>query len=287
PITLHLAESVAVSSGPYDPTSSDAPVPVGQAAPDGMFSLSNDTVTVPAHGTASVTASANPDQGLAGARYTGKIVASNDDGTVLARTDVGLYLEDARYDVNIKVTDRTGQPAGGTLIYHQMGSLDMLFADIDPETGVAKTRWRAGTYDAFMFLDVQGDNGPDSTGVALLGNPEFTVDHDTSLVLDARNAGDAPMDAAYLLPDTYDDMYVLPTKKTTIGDFEYSTRWRLAKPILTVAEGKNQLWTVDQFGTGYLDGSAKLAAVYAGTASAPALGGVRGKVAVIAVDSTD
>jgi len=313
PITLHLAESVAVSSGPYDPTSTDAPVPVGQAAPDGMFSLSSNTVTVPAHGNASVTALANPDQGLAGARYTGKIVASDGAGTVLARTDVGLYLEDARYNVNVKVTDRAGRPAGGTLIYHQVGSLDMLFADIDPETGVAKARWRAGTYDAFMFMDVQGDNGPDSTGVALLGNPEFTVDHDTSLVLDARkavhvtatapgqpqtqtrfrqmewyrNGGDAPMDAAYLLPDTYDDMYVLPTKKTTIGDFEYSTRWRLAKPILTVAEGKNQLWTVDQFGTGYLDGSAKLAAVYAGTASAPALGGVRGKVAVIAVDSTD
>jgi hypothetical protein len=271
-----------------------------------MFTLAGDTVTVPAHSTASVVAHAKPSLGTPGTRYLGKIVATDAAGTVVTHTNVGLYLEDQRYTLDITLTDRAGRPMAGFLNYQKLGTYDPQYAEID-DTGVAHLRWRGGTYQIFTFADVQGDRGVDSTGVALLGVPELKLDHDQSLTLDARravkasavvpastearfcqmewyrNAYDLPVDVAYLVPDSYDDMYVLPTDKVTTGEFEYDTRWRLAKPILTVTDGGRPMWLQNQFGTGYLAGTKRLAAVYAGRSDAPRLGSVKGKVAVLEV----
>ncbi|MFF4650853.1 S8 family serine peptidase [Streptomyces sp. NPDC001380] len=323
PVTLHLRETAAVAGGPYDgagggsgpgPRSTaaraagSAPA-VGDAAPEGMFTLGADTVTVPAHGTADVTASAEPRLGAPGTRYLGQVTATDDAGAVRTRTQVGLYEEDERYTLHVAVKDREGGPAGGTLVYQQVGDPDFSFAQVDPGTGTADLRWRRGTYNAFMLVDVQGSGGPDTQGLALMGDPELVLDHDRDLVLDARRAvpvkavvpheteprfrqmewyrspggTGSDSDTTYLLPARYDDMFVLPTEKVTGGSFEYNTRWRLAKPLLKASDGGTDLPVAVQAGSGLYDGSGTLDAVWAGDASAPDFGAVRGRIAVVAV----
>ncbi len=108
-VTLTLGEQVAVAGGPFDV---DPTIDAGTPAPDGMFALSAPTVTVPAHGTASVTATANPALAANGRRYLGEVTATV-DGTVAARTQVGLYSEDERYSLTIKVTRPQREPGVG------------------------------------------------------------------------------------------------------------------------------------------------------------------------------
>lgn len=94
PVTLALGMTASVAGGPYDV---DPGADAGTPAPEGMFTLSADSVTVPAHGTASVTATARPGLGADGRRYLGQISASDASGAVRARTQVGLYREEERH----------------------------------------------------------------------------------------------------------------------------------------------------------------------------------------------
>ena len=55
-------------------------------------------------------------------------------------------------------------------------------------------RLRPGTYSAETYLDVAGSHGPDSVGLALLGDPELVVDRDRTLTLDARTATEVTAD---------------------------------------------------------------------------------------------
>ena len=76
-VTLHLAETANVAGGPYDV---DPTADAGTPAPAGMFTLSADTVTVPAHGTATVTATAPPEPGRRSAAATSARSSPPTDG---------------------------------------------------------------------------------------------------------------------------------------------------------------------------------------------------------------
>ncbi|MCX4461027.1 S8 family serine peptidase (plasmid) [Streptomyces sp. NBC_01340] len=87
----------------------DATGPDGSAAPSGMFTA-NDQVTVPAHGKATVTVTA--DTRLGGdttGSFTGRITAIGDGQTV--RTALAVDREAERYTVTVKTLDRQGNPA--------------------------------------------------------------------------------------------------------------------------------------------------------------------------------
>ena len=291
PVTLHLSLSAAVAGGPYDV---DPGADAGAPAPAGEFALSADSVTVPAHGSATVTATARPHLGSDGRRYLGQITASDASGAVRARTQIGLYKEDERHSLDIVLKDRSGRPTAGLVELQQFGS------DADPQliqvgdTGRLTVRLRAGTYSAETYLDVAGSHGPDSLGMALLGDPEITLDQDRQLVLDASKArevtaevprrtedrmlymdwhrsdgGVSTMDVQYLLPPTYDSMFVLPTRHVTQGTFEYETRWRKAYPLLTLTHDGAPVTVLGQSGSALYDGKKRLDTVYAG-AGAPA-----------------
>lgn len=87
-----------------------------------MFSLSADSVTVPAHGTAAVTATARPGLGANGRRYLGQVSASDSSGAVRARTQVGLYREEERYSLDVTLKDRSGEPASGYVQLQRFGT---------------------------------------------------------------------------------------------------------------------------------------------------------------------
>jgi subtilisin family serine protease len=261
PVTLTLNETASVAGGPYDV---DPTADAGSPAPDGMFTLAGTQVTVPAHGSATVVATAFPSMGANGRRYLGQIIATDPQGTVQARTQIGLYVEDERHTLHISVRDRAGQPVGALLEFQMFGvDADPTLVSV-PASGEVDVRLRAGTYSAFTYLDVAGSHGPDSLGLALLGAPEIVLDRDQTLTLDARQAvevkaevpdrtedrtlyldwyradpaGVSVIGVQYLLPATYDSMFALPTKKVTTGSFEFEARWRKAYPRISRHSGR-------------------------------------------------
>jgi subtilisin family serine protease len=286
-VTLNLTESAHMAGGPYD---IDPGADVGVPAPDGMFTLSATTLTVPAHGAATLTATARPDMGAAGRRYLGQVIATDADGTTRARTQVGLYNDIERHNLHITLKDRAGHAAAGWVQIQVFGdSGDPLYAMVD-ESGQADIRLPARTYSAMTFLDVAGSHGPDSVGVAMLGDPEIVLDRDRVVNLDASRAREVTAhvprrtedqvlmldwyrsDGAqsvvgiqYALPATVDSMFALPTRAVTTGSFEYEARWRKAYPFLTVTSGGRQIPALGQAGTALYDGRATLDVVYAGT----------------------
>ena len=78
-------------------------------APQGLFRLSADKVTVPAHGTADVTLTATPEIATVYAAYSGVVIASTADNTVSLRTPLGMDVEQPSYDLRLSVKDRSGE----------------------------------------------------------------------------------------------------------------------------------------------------------------------------------
>jgi subtilisin family serine protease len=83
--------------------------------PAGAWTLSAQTLTVPAHGSARVQVTLNLD-GLQPAHYGGFLTAKVNRTSETLNTPVGWYLEPELYDVTAKAVDRTGAPGGWTLI---------------------------------------------------------------------------------------------------------------------------------------------------------------------------
>ncbi|KAB1990687.1 S8 family peptidase [Streptomyces triticiradicis] len=311
PAELHLSLNAAVTGGPVDtnPTADK-----GKPAPEGMFTLSADTVTVPAHGTATVTATARPGLGADGRRYLGQITATDGSGAAPVRTRFGLYREDARHDLHVTLKDRSGKPAAGWVEIQRLGSTEDPYNAVIDDSGTVDLRLREGTYSLLTYQDVAGSHGPDSVGMALMGDPEVVLDQDRDVSLDASRTrevtaevprrtedralsmnwyradgqaansyGVGVVEIQYLLNSYYDSMFVLPTRKATQGTFEYETRWRKALPLLTVTDDGKPVRVIGQARTALYDGRKRLEAVYAGTGTPAEYAGlnVKGKVALV------
>jgi hypothetical protein len=83
--------------------------PNGSPRPRGMFAVPS-SVTVPAHGSASVpvtvdTAAAGPD-----GQYTAMLTGTSADGAIRVRTALAVDREVESHDLTVSVTDRTGKP---------------------------------------------------------------------------------------------------------------------------------------------------------------------------------
>jgi hypothetical protein len=304
-VTLNLAQTVSIAGGPYD---LDPTADQGVPAPDGMFGLAADTVTVPAHGTATVVSRAVPSMGQSARRYLGQIVATDGDGTVRARTQVGLYLEDERHNMHITVKDRSGAPAAGFVGFQRLGVEGPPVWLAVGDSGELTVRTIAGIYSVYTYIQVAGSHGPDSTAVALMGDPEVVLDQDRDIVLDARQAreatavvprrtqdrllyldwyrsdgGSSSIADQYLLPTAVDSMFALPTKPVTTGEFEYVARWRKQYPVLTVTASGRKIEPLGLNGARPYDGTGRLDAVYVGTGTPEEYAGrdVKGKAVLV------
>ncbi|MFF4807835.1 S8 family serine peptidase [Micromonospora chersina] len=300
--TLRLAVTGEIAGGPMD---ADPHADEGKPAP-GVFTLAAETLVVPAHGTASVTATAHPELGAAGRRYLGEVTAT-DAGGALARTTLGLYLEEERHDLTFSVTDRAGRYVAAFLTVQRFGEADPYFLT-SSDTGPTTVRLRPGTYSVWSYLDVPGSRGPESRGTALLGDPEIVLDGDRTVNLDARKAvvatatvpertedrilmmdwyrsdgGVSSIDDKYILAPWVDTMYVLPTKQVTRGAFEYETRWRKAYPLLTVTDRGREVRFLGQPGSALHEGREQVDGVFAGLGRPADYAGrdVRGKVVLV------
>ncbi|MFE9607461.1 S8 family serine peptidase [Streptomyces sp. NPDC006012] len=266
-------------------------------APDGVVSLADTTLTVPAHGTASTTVTG--DGAGAGAGTTsGQIVAVDAAGDTVAHTAFGLVKEDERYTLTVHVKDRDGLPAGADLTVQRLAEgTDAVPARVGA-SGTLELRLQPGTYALTSFLDVRGSHGADSLGLGFLAAPEITLDRDQDVTLDGRTlrqlraevpdrtetrqlimeydrrANGADLFGAVQVPLTYDSVFAAPTTPVTRGSFEYRTVWRLARPSLDVT-GLGEA-TVQPGGT-LIEGRSRLPLVDVGDGPVTADSGVAGK----------
>ncbi|WP_262286745.1 S8 family serine peptidase [Micromonospora sp. MA102] len=279
------------------------------SAPAGLFGLSAARLTVPAHGTAAVTLTTDTSRASAGSRYTGQVVATGPDRVVLTRTAIGVGTFTPYHQLRMELTDRAGRPAAGTIELGQPGSYEPAFVNTDPD-GTLQLNLPEGVYSAMSFLNVTGSHGPNSLGLALLGDPDIDLRADTTVRLDGTAARQVQSLVPQPTSDTfarldyyrsegdgrwrsfiegavfYDSLWAQPTSHdVTHGDFYVGARWRREQPVLSVGTT-----TVDfddvvrQEGTTQLPkGRWTLPAVYAGNGAAGdyATLDARGKVVVV------
>ncbi|MGW5564735.1 S8 family serine peptidase [Streptomyces tendae] len=245
--------------------------------PAGVFTLSEDRVEVPAHGTASVTV--RTDLGKAGAlhRWTGRLTAAV-DGTVRTRTLLGVSTRQRLAHVRTTVTGRSGEPTDGVLT---------LFREGDPYAntvlyggGVSDALLPPGRYTVYADFRVEGTHGASSAGYARAVLPQVDITGDEELVLDGRKLrqisavtprktenfsrrvdyyrtfddGTSVTDSVQV-GDGFDSLWTVPAASVSDGEQYLTVRWRDQQPLLSVTSGPQEfddLWL--------LPGAAKLPA---------------------------
>ncbi|MGW1022110.1 S8 family serine peptidase [Streptomyces sp. NPDC002577] len=281
-----------------------------QGADDGVATLGDSTLTVPAHGTASTTVTGDGAKAPVG-NTSGQIVASV-AGTPVAHTAFGLVKEEERYTLTVHVKDRDGAPTAAGVVVQQLAEgVDPYRAEIG-ESGTLKLRLKPGTYSLTSFLDVRGSKGEDSLGLGFLAAPEIDLTRDREVTLDGRElreitadvgrrtetrqlvmeydrqANGADLFGAVQVPLTYDSIFATPTSDVTEGGFEYRTVWRLGKPLIEVRteDGERLGEAVAQPGGTLLEGRTELAVVDAGTGAPADYAGkdVQGKAVIVRLE---
>ncbi|MGW7606811.1 S8 family serine peptidase [Streptomyces sp. NPDC054766] len=246
--------------------SSDAAVQLtlaAEGAGEGVATLADTTLTVPAHGTASTTVTGDGSKAPVG-DTSGQIVASV-DGTPVAHTAFGLVKEEERYTLTVHVKDRDGAPTAAYLAVQQLAQDSDAYPATVGDSGTLELRLKPGTYSLTSFLDVRGSHGADSLGIGFLAAPQITLDQDREVTLDGRTlreisakvdrrtetrqlimeydraGGGSDLFGAVQVPVKYDSIFAAPTPKVTEGTFDYRTVWRLGKPLLDVVGVKAAL----------------------------------------------
>lgn len=286
------------------------------APDDGVFSLSADQVTVPAHGSTAVEVGADPS-GLARGDHTAQVVARDATGAAVAHTVAGVGLEPERYDLSITMKDRAGEPMSGWI--HLKGALSRSTTAYEiPASGELTLRLPADTYTVVSYADVVGTHGPSSRGIALLSAPEVDLTADRQVVLDASKAHQVravtpkpttlvntrldffrsftstePSPGDYgavrenvIVGPGYDSVWAQPTgAKVRHGSFVFATRLRAQQTPLDLSyDGGRIDDALAQEGSADLpDGTSTPDAVFAGAGSPEEFAKVRarGRVAVV------
>ncbi|MFF3956608.1 S8 family serine peptidase [Streptomyces sp. NPDC001890] len=288
---------------------SDQPVELSlaaQGAPEGVVSLADTSLTVPAHGTASTTVTGDGAKAAVG-NTSGQIVASA-GGAPVAHTAFGLVKEEERYTLTVHVKDRDGTATAANV------TLQQLTKESDPlpayvgDSGTLKLRLKPGMYSLTSFLAVRGSHGADSLGLGFLTAPQIALDQDREVTLDgrqlkeisarvdrrtetrqlvmeySRKANGADLLGAVQVPLTYDSVFAAPTDKVTDGSFEYRTVWRLGKPLLEAEAGGRPLeGATVQAGSALTDSRSTVPVFDAGSGAPADYTGkdVRGKAVVV------
>ncbi|WP_405676679.1 S8 family serine peptidase [Streptomyces sp. NBC_00868] len=280
----------------------------------GPFTLGATTVSVPAGGTAAVPVTGDPRTAPAG-RHADYVTATDAaTGQPVTRTSVALLKEEERYDLNIKLVGRDGKPAAGWVGINLAGDVSPWSVYVDGSTTM---RMAPGTYTVAGYLDVAGEKA-DRSGLAVLVDPETVLkDGSADVVLDASRAHLLQTEApertedrqrkvdfnvhykgrdpytdyrgAYVLPPTYDDVYVAPTEPMEQGEFMLTTRWRKGEPQLglSTSDGRLQLDTLVQAGSSLGTATDRLDAVYAGNGAAAAYKKVKAKGRAVVIERSD
>ncbi|MED7825097.1 S8 family serine peptidase [Streptomyces chiangmaiensis] len=279
--------------------------------PEGLFTLTDSRLTVPAHGTAAVGVITHLDAAQDNAAYSSRLTATGADGAVLTRTSVGLNKEGRRVTLSVTAKDRRGAALPGTLILKDVERNTAPKAYAIDASGRMDLRLSPGTYSAWMNADVPGIDGTHTLGFAMFSAPQIDLDADRTVRFDAANLRKAaaftpqPTANQFMRVDQYrtnrdlfpfmdsympeywryDSLWVTPTPKVTKGTYIFATRWRQIQPPLTFSAGPQTYddVVVQSLSPALPEGTGTYRAVWAGDGSAADFGKlkVRGQVAVV------
>lgn len=287
-------------------------------APEGMFSVSASSVTVPAGGTADVTVTVDPGAGSLDL-YGGYLVATGgDDGdNTVVHTSVGAYVEPEMYNLTVSGVARDGRPAA-VISWAELWSLatGSFEAKYYSQTSSTVTfRVRPGTYNLAGYLATADAANVYALEVAMVARPQLEITGDTSITLDAstasrievntkkptapatftlsyhRDLDEKNFHSSFTLSPPINRGYATPTETVTKGYFEFYTRWDLVAPPLLAQVTKPQQIPLEPQPMSYalpVDGVHKLPVVYVGLGKPEDYAGrdVRGKIALISRGET-
>ncbi|MFG3323626.1 S8 family serine peptidase [Streptomyces sp. NPDC048171] len=309
-----VERKVTYSNTSSSPVALDLTLDAG-ASPAGLFALSASTVTVPARSSATITVAAHLDSTVADHVYSARIKASQ-GSSVMATTSIGLATESEKAVVNLTVKDRSGKPATGaiTLMAQRAGGTGQDVANV-PVGSSARLRLEPGLWSFTALVDVEGLQGPNSRGRALLTQPEINLNRDMSITLDASKAQpvkavtpkesvtsymridftrslteqDSTRLSVNLLPK-YDSFFVMPTDRpVTKGAMKLRVRWRNEEPALTLSHDRRPVKTflVRRGAHPLPTGNSRLDTIYVGRGTPEDYAGVhvRGKAALVQRDA--
>lgn len=158
--------------------------PQGEPSPAGMFTVSAERLTVPAHGSAAVRLTANPAIDGPAGTYKGALVAAA--GATRVRTIIALYREVESYDVTVKTLGRDGKPAPlGHFMIVNVEQPGFKVRDGAPESFVVRLPKSRYYYEGFQERVVSEE--PYSSRLDYFFEPDFAVTKDTVVTLDARD----------------------------------------------------------------------------------------------------
>ncbi|MEU9204660.1 S8 family serine peptidase [Streptomyces sp. NPDC048332] len=288
----------------------------GADVPDGAAALSASSVTVPAHGSRSVTLTVDPSRTGTG-RYDGYLTATGDG--VTRTTAVAWTEQPERRTVKFTLTGRDGKAAGQTNL--QILNLTTGDAELKSVTLMGENTWETvlpeGHY-ALQSLISTYDGNRRLISVDHFAEPEFVVDGDSSVAIDARRAQpltaridgeDRPLERAAIstaarrtlddgasaaigvakgLADSTTVYGAIPSHtKAEEGTFEFTAEHRLRDPLVRATwTGAGRTTRIDlltpELGRRFA-GTQKLTAVDAGTGTEAGYEGVdvTGKLAVV------
>ncbi|WP_067504152.1 S8 family serine peptidase [Actinoplanes sp. TFC3] len=278
-----------------------APVTLNLQKPAAV-QLSASTITVPANGSATVSATV-AFGGLKPGKFSGWITAAAPGITVT--TAVGAVVTGPTHKVTVKAVDRSGRPTGVPVL--NLRGDDSRFDTLSWLGSEGNTyELQEGAY----FLDaLVEDNTPDREQATFVTIPELKVDHDITVLVDARRGNPIrivtprPAEQQNVISyyvhrvtgtgrsishgvmhfSTIKQVNVTPTKKVAEGSFEFSSRWQLVAPMVQL-----KVPGVGAALTSYL---MNLSPVFAGTRRYPLVkwgaGDVRGKAVLIAPTDAD
>lgn len=284
-------------------------------APAGLFTLSADRLSVPAHGRASATVTTHLDEAPAAHRFTSRVIGSV-SGTVTTRTLVGVSTQEQPSHLRVTLLDQDGSPVAGTPLveFMRQGGGEYAYSYSFADNGVVDAFVPPGTYAVWTLAVVKGVHGASSEGLGLLNAPSVEVHQDTDLVLggsalhEARavtprqavsdnqgrldyirtfDSGESSATSINVSP-SFDSVWLQQAPKVSDGSTIATVRWRKKQPQLSLSSGRqnfDDLWL--QPGSGLLpEGDGSVDAVFAGDGLADdyadlGAGGARGKAAVI------
>ncbi|MFE7332671.1 S8 family serine peptidase [Streptomyces sp. NPDC057565] len=287
---------------------------LGETAPppDGMFTLSANSVTVPANSTAGVTVTYHPELGAVG-DYTGVITATAADGTAI-RTTVGATKDVPTVDLTINTIGRNGDPASGELVVFDLdnGVAQQVF----PQGGTKTVAVPQGRYSVMGVVNTKHKVTGQTLDYTLAGEPVVDLKADRTITMDARLGKEVkvatPKEAEpngfklgyrQQLPGKrgidymkgassplWDHAYVVPTAPVTDGTFEFNFQQRRYSPVIRASyAGQGGALALEPvMYAARLYGPSTLQAVNAGTGRPEDLAGkdLGGKLAVITRNAT-
>ncbi|WP_377266804.1 S8 family peptidase [Peterkaempfera sp. SMS 1(5)a] len=315
PYTNTTGHDITLTAAVEDLTGQD-----GKPVKAKVAELDEDTVTVPAHGTAELPLAVDPGVTLDEDSYggiTGRVVARSSDGQTVS-TPFSLWLAPETVTLKVNLIDRNGNPATGSSLVDLIDLEGVAVQRSYTQGSSATFTIRAGTY-SIDALALTQDGGGTTQSAAYLGEPESDLHKDTTVTLDARRAHPITVDtgkpletrgsnleytrtwnrvgqdwtysAAYSGGPMVQQTYAWTDGKAHDGTFTFDSSYRMGAPVLTMHAGGLDLQPVVNNAVNAaparLDGSGSTALVDAGTGTADELtaAGVQGQIALVRAET--